>query len=425
MSKRLSVCLFGVPGSHLNLGVGALRAATIATLLAREPDTEVTVFDDGWGVRDGQAYVGERPVPIAQCGARDSRRVHRPEAYLNMRLSALLGGLNNAGLARIDRADAVLDVSGGDSFSDIYGMDRFRTVAWPKRLAVLRGRPLVLLPQTYGPFHGEKARTAAATLIRRSAMAWARDPDSFAALGELLGPDLNPARHREGVDVAFALAPRRLDEPTHGELSAWLDAAPGPVAGINVSGLMFLAESSARFGLTANGWEVVRRLCERILDEPDTRIILVPHVRGRGGPDDDNEAIARLHATLAQTHGDRVVVAPPGDPHQTKWVIARTSWFCGMRMHATIAALSSGVPAANVAYSQKARGVFATVGQERHVADARRLGDDELLGQLWESWRDRAVAAAELASRAPAATERAWAQMDEIIALARGPRVRS
>ncbi len=412
-------CLFGVPGSHLNLGVGALRAATLGMLLDRQPDAEITVFDDGWGIRPGEAYAGERAVPVTLCGARDSRRVHRPEAYLNMRMSALLGGLGNAALARIDAADAVLDVSGGDSFSDIYGMSRFRTVAWPKRIALLRGRPLVLLPQTYGPFEGERARREAASLVRRSTMAWARDPESYAALCELAGTGFDPARHREGVDVAFALTPRRLAEPAEAELLRWWSAAPGPVVGINVSGLMYLPESSARFGLTANGWEVVRALGTRLVKESEARIVIVPHVRGRGGPDDDNDATEALRAALADLDPARVTVAPPGDPHQTKWVIARTDWFCGMRMHATIAALSSGVPASIVAYSKKARGVFATVGQERQVADARQLDDEGLLAALWESWLDRDTARAELAPAAPAARGRAVAELDEIIAVAR------
>jgi len=412
----VKVCLFGVPGSHLNLGVGALRAATLGTLLARVPEADVTVFDDGWGIRPGTAYVGELPVPITLCGARDSRRVHRPEAYLNMRMSALLGGLGNAGLGRIDAADVVLDVSGGDSFSDIYGMPRLRTVAWPKRIALLRGRPLVLLPQTYGPFAADRARKLAGSLVAGATMAWARDPDSYAGLAELAGDELDPRRHREGVDVAFGLVPRRLDDA---RFAAWWEAAPGPVVGINVSGIMYFTESRARFGLTANGFAVVRALCTRLLKESDARIVLVPHVRGRGGPDDDNEAIEALRAALAELDPARVIVAPPGDPHQTKWVIGRTEWFCGMRMHATIAALSSGVPAAIVAYSKKARGVFATVGQERHVADARQLDDEGLLSALWESWQGREAARAELAVTAPAAAERAGAQFDEILAAVR------
>lgn len=420
----LAFCLFGVPGSHINLGVGALRAATLGTLLEKEPEAQVTVFDDGWGIREGHAHVGGRTVPITLCGARNSRRFHRPEAYLNMRVSAALGGLGNAGVARIGAADAVLDVSGGDSFSDIYGPHRFRTVAWPKRLAVLRRRPLVFLPQTYGPFKDAAIRAEAAELVRRSAMAWARDPDSFANLRELAGADFDPARHREGVDVAFALAPRPPDEPGLTQLLTWWSAQPGPVVGVNVSGLMF-QQAGEQFGLKANGWAVVLRLCQRLLAEEGVRIMLVPHVRGGSGTDSDDAATERLRGELAATYGDRVAVVPSGlDPHQAKWVIARTDWFVGMRMHATIAALSTGVPVANIAYSLKSRGVFATVGQEEHVADARGLSDIELFDVLWRSWEGRDKARAELTVRAPAAAARAGAQMDEIIAVARTEQAR-
>ena len=421
----LSACLFGVPGSQQNLGVGALRAATLGGLLAREPAADVTVFDDGWGQRSGHAFVAGRPVPISLSGARHSRRYHRPESYLNMRVSAALGGLGNAGLAKIDTADVVFDVSGGDSFSDIYGEHRFRTVAWPKRLALLRRRPLVLLPQTYGPFRSNRIRAEAAALIRGAAMAWARDPESFAALTDLLGPDLDPERHREGVDVAFALEPRPPDEPAYQWLAGWFDAAPGPVAGVNVSGLMARPEGIARFGLAGDGGQVARRLCEQLLDGPDTRVIIVPHVRSPSGTDDDTAASERLYAALAVRYGERVALSPSGlDPHQTKWVIARTTWFCGMRMHATIAALSSAVPAAILAYSGKALGVFTSVGQQRHVADARRMRDDDLLDALWRSWSRRAEAAAELALRTPIAIRRAAAQMDEFVAVARAERGR-
>ena len=96
-----------------------------------------------------------------------------------------------------------------------------------------------------------------------------------------------------------------------------------------------------------------------------------------------------------------------------------------MRMHATIAALSSGVPAAIVAYSVKARGVFASVGQQRHVADARRLDDDALLDALWRSCH-RAQAGRRRAGGAGPGGDRAGRgeQMDEIVAVARAERDR-
>ncbi|MFB9239232.1 polysaccharide pyruvyl transferase family protein [Plantactinospora siamensis] len=415
---RFRACLFGTGGAPANLGVAALRAAALDLLLTRLPDARITVFDDGWGQRPGQAHVAGRPRPVRLVGARRSRRVHRPESYLNMRVSAAFGGLGNAGLAAIDAADAVFDLSGGDSFTDGYGERRFRMVAWPKRLALLRGRPLVLLPQTYGPFRSPRLRQTAAGLVRGAAMAWARDPDSYAALGELLGPDLDPARHRSGVDLAFALRPHEPAAPARDAVAAWLAAARGPVIGLNVSGLLTRAESMVRFRLRSDCLRVARLLAAEVLAEPDTRVLLVPHVRAPGKPDDDTVVTERLHEQLARRYGDRVALAPAGlDPHQTKWLIGRTDWFCGMRMHAAIAALSCGVPAAVLAYSDKAAGVFAVAGQRRWVADARRCGDEELVAHLRAAWRGRAATAADLAGRLPAVRSRVDDQLDAILAL--------
>src|SRR5690606_16748007 len=103
----------------------------------------------------------------------------------------------------IAKARAVLDVSGGDSFTDLYGPRRFEGIVLPKLAAIDAGVPLVLLPQTYGPFNTRRCRRIAERVARRSATAWARDERSFAALRELLGNEYDAKRHRSGVDVAF------------------------------------------------------------------------------------------------------------------------------------------------------------------------------------------------------------------------------
>lgn len=419
-TQQSAFCLFGASGAQYNLGVGALRAATLGTLLGQRPESTVTVFDDGWGVRPGETYVAGESRSITLCGARLSRRLYRPEAFLTMRVSGMLGGWRNAGLANIDAATAVLDVSGGDSFSDLYGERTFRMVAWPKRLALLRGRPLVFLPQTYGPFRSQRLRAHAASLVRRSALAWARDPYSYEALRDLLGEDFDPARHRLGVDVAFALEPRPPAVAARDRLTDWWQAQPGPVVGVNASGFLLDHRGRAQFDLRADGWRVMLRLCRALLEEAGARIVLIPHVYGAAGhPDDDLVPLARLRRALAPEFGNRIAVAPRElDAHQAKWIISRTSWFVGTRMHATIAALSAGVPAAIIAYSMKARGVFATVGLEHDVADARHLDDESLFEVLWRSWARRSAGAVTLSERLPAVRRRAAEQIAETVDVA-------
>ncbi len=112
----------------------------------------------------------------------------RSDSLFNMRISAKLGGLANPGVKAIAEADAVLDISGGDSFADIYGIKRFKGITQPKQLSIDLGTPLILLPQTYGPFDQAKTRREASAVVKKTSMAWARDERSFESLKELFVP---------------------------------------------------------------------------------------------------------------------------------------------------------------------------------------------------------------------------------------------
>ncbi|WP_412542038.1 polysaccharide pyruvyl transferase family protein [Longispora sp. K20-0274] len=407
----MKVALFGSNGEARNRGVAALATATATGILSRVPDAEVTWYDDGWGVRPDPKLPG-----VTRVGARLTRRYHRPESYHHMAVSAALGGIGNPGAARLNAADAVLDTSGGDSFTDLYSPVRWRLVNWPKKLAVARSRPLIFLPQTYGPFHGDATRREARELVLAAAGAWARDPDSFARLKELVGGGFDPAKHRQGVDVAFALPTRPFESE---ELEAWLALGGGEVAVLNVSGLL-LDPAETRFGLSADLVKVVEVLTRRLLDD-GARLLFVPHVSTPGARDDDDAITQTLVSRLAKEYGpERVAAAPAGlDCQESKWLIGRGDWLCGMRMHATIAALSSGVPAACVAYSDKARGVFATAGQGHRVADARTLDTDTLLSELWDSWTARAATREELVTGSARARTAAGQQLDDLVGLIR------
>ncbi|MBW3547418.1 MAG: polysaccharide pyruvyl transferase family protein [Actinobacteria bacterium] len=412
------MCLFGAPGDTPNFGVSALMYATISGIAQRRPEASVTVFDNGWGVRPASTSVGERPFSYQLCGARLSRRYHRPESLWNMRVSGWLRGLGNAGVRLVRDADAVLDVSGGDSFSDLYGQKRFRSMVLPKLIALEQRTPLILLPQTYGPFSDATARRAAASVVRRASMAWARDADSFQALRELLGEAFDATRHFLGVDMAFGLEPVEPPTPISDWVRAWFsEDADAPIAGLNVSGLLYNDATAAhRYGLRADYRTAVSGLLRQLLQESDARVLLIPHVAGGASKESDVNACAHLLGSLSPGDRERVTIGPePHGPREAKWLIAQLDWFCGTRMHATIAALSSGVPAAAIAYSVKTRGVFATCGQQEQVADARHLEPDGVVAVLWKGWCDREAIRADLAAQLPRTVERAQRQMDAIV----------
>lgn len=412
------MCLFGAPLDTGNLGVSALGLSTLGALLRRRHDARLTVFDNGRGVRHSRCDLPDGPSGSVELrGAWHSRRWYRPESLRAMQAASFLRPTPNPNVAAIDAADCVLDISGGDSFSDIYGTKRFDRVTLPKRIALRRGVPLVLLPQTYGPFTERRNAGLARQIIASSASAWARDPASHERLQDLLGSDYDPARHTEGVDVAFSLPTRRPTDGLAALIEHWTSGTE--LVGVNVSGLLFQdgVGSSSAFGLTADYRTAMQGLVQRFLEQSDARVVLVPHVTG--SRESDIAACEDLVESLPTT--DRVHVLPAGlDAMQTKWVISQTTWFTGARMHATIAALSTSTPVGGVAYSDKMAGVFDSCGVATEVVDARSLGTEDVVDALWDGYQRRSRTAATLRGHVPDTIARCEAAFDEIIGTLQG-----
>lgn len=418
---RRSVCVLGAAGDTTNLGVDALLESILVGFARTLPGVDVTVFDNGLGLRAGRLPTATGDIAFDLLGIRSSRRVWRPESLANMAMSARVGLRHNIGVRRLRDADVVVDISGGDSFSDIYGAERFKAIAGQKAVALSTGTPLILLPQTYGPFSGARTRVAAADLVRRSAMAWARDTASFAVLRDLLGGDVDARRHRQGVDVAFAL-PQRQPSALDPTIGSWLSSGDH-VFGLNVSGLLANDDASqADFGLRSNYAHLVQRVARRVLDQTDARVLLVPHVLSDlWVVESDVAASRRLAATLAAEHPDRVAVLEGIDQAQeVKWVIGRCTAFCGTRMHSTIAALSSHTPALALAYSPKTQGVFDSCGQGHRVADLRTHGVDSVEAQVMDLWRTRNRVANQLAAAVPAVVRQSTAPFEAIATMVTG-----
>ncbi len=371
----IHVGLFGGPLDTGNLGVSALGIASVRGIQSVCPDARITIFDDGRGIRHETLAAGDWTTPVEIEGCSYSRRFYRPTNQQQAYLFARLGmGRLHPFLRRLSGMDAILDISGGDSFSDLYGDWRFRAVTAPKRLALVTST-LLLLPQTYGPFRDPARRALAASLMARAQQLWARDARSLDVAREMLGPRFDPDRHRAGVDVAFGLPARPpRDLRARAEVEAVVDGSV-PVFGLNVSGLLYHARDEGRsaFGLQTSYRDLVLEIARTLLTRHACRLLLVSHVAPPCTPDEDDrtaclDLLQRLPAELRA----RAFAAPAlTDPMETKWVVGRCQWFCGTRMHSCIAGLSQAVPTATLAYSDKSLGVFETVDAGDWVFDPR------------------------------------------------------
>ena len=360
----LNVALLSHLSRNANLGVGALSVCDVEILRGAGRDLGVplrfTVIDSA----------GPRPSVLKgeDIDFRPVRTLREP----------------HKALAILRRADLAVDICGGDSFADIYGPKRLRTMMMLQGMALASRTPLVFAPQTIGPFERPASRRLARAILNRAAVVATRDALSTKALR-----DLGVEGGIEASDVAlrlpFEAPPPRAD-------------GARPRVGINPSGLLAAGGYTGKGELGLSG-EAYRGMLKGIVDGlqalPEApEVHLVPHVvPGDGGVEDDARACRELAALCPGA-----VVAPEFDtPSEAKGYIAGMDFFAGARMHACIAAFSSGVPVVPMAYSRKFAGLFGTLGYDRTV-DCRTEGAEAITAAVLRGFADRAALAAEAAA---------------------------
>ena len=406
------------------MGVSALFASASSGLLRRIPDLDLAIFDSGNGVRKEMFRVnGDDPVLLRFVGIRIGRRYYRYENLQFMRLASKLGGFGTRicpGLRCIAESKVVCDVSGGDSFTDMYPDDRIEEHAGYKELVLDSGLPLVLLPQTYGPF--DKSLERATRIVRNCEACFARDERSFETLKTMLGSEFDPDRHRSGVDMAFGLEARKPQENLHSDIQDWIDDGASPLVGFNVSGLIGRSPETGRehYGFKADYRAVLLGFFTELLSTTDSRVVLIPHVMSPYSEESDSLASQWVIDALPREYADRIRMSSVDlDQCEVKWLISKMDWFCGTRMHATIAALSSEVPTATISYSDKALGVFESCGQGGEVFDPRVLGSNVIVEALIDAFHRRVEVKASLTNSIGRVRAQASSQMDEIAEIVR------
>ncbi|MDX2187612.1 MAG: polysaccharide pyruvyl transferase family protein [Opitutaceae bacterium] len=296
------------------------------------------------------------------------------------------------------------DIRGGDSFSDIYGFQRYLLATLAVASVIFVKGDIVQFPQTYGPYKSWWSRVIARWILKHSSVIIARDTKSQAVAQSLVGSGktvhLSP-------DVAFALTPREPEQPEAAELTTRLG---DKLIGVNINALMFHGgyNRDNQFGLKIDYKEFSHRVVSELLKLHEGSILLVPHTFApEGDIESDNHVCEMIWSSLTKEEQKRTFVLRGAlDCHELKAMIGKCEFFVGARMHSCIGALSQGVPCVGIAYSMKFKGVFESVGMGDFVVDAREVTTEVALERVRACYIARANAAPMLKQASMDARER-------------------
>lgn len=362
--KRVTIGLLWHSLTSNNLGVGALTESQIAICLAAGEQACVDVDFILFGTTGGSDYF-PLGVPIRKGSTASIKQI-------------LFG--NFTFLNELDQCDLVLDIGEGDSFTDIYGLKRFVAFFLSKLIVLAKRKTLILSPQTIGPFDYWFTRTLAAAIMKRCKRVYARDGQSMAYL-ESLGVSDNTA---EAIDVAFRLPYRCPERESNEQVRI----------GINISGLLYAGgyTRNNQFSLTLDYRSLIRDLLNELTKDPGNQVWLIPHVATDLNPvEDDRVAIDAFAKEFPN-----VICAPSfKSPSDAKSFISGMDFMTGGRMHACIAAFSSGVPVVPLAYSRKFNGLFASLNYQ-WVADGKTMNNQEAFKLIMQGFRERDLLATQI-----------------------------
>ncbi|MCK4793078.1 MAG: polysaccharide pyruvyl transferase family protein [Desulfobacteraceae bacterium] len=388
-----------------NLGLSALAEGSIKCILDRWPSAEVILLGHDTVEREHRLRLFDREVRVMTMPVRFCKNVFLPYHFCILLLNALLLKVLpwkrfrnllsaiNPYVKTLLETDLVFDITGGDSFSDIYGMRRFIIDSLRTLLVLQFGKKLIMLPQTYGPFSKPIAKALARRILNHATVVYSRDRSGVDYVKNLLNAENTDGKIRYLPDVAFVLDSHR-PASTNISLLEKIKAKSKVVVGLNINGLLFHGgyTQNNMFNLKTDYRGLIHPIIDLLMKYDSTAVLLVPHVFPPPSLEVESDLIAcrEVYEPTVGKYKNRIFLARGKYNHnESKYIIGMCDFFIGSRMHACIAALSQNIPVVGLAYSKKFRGVFETVGAEQHVVDMRQAKIEEILTTIARAFKQR------------------------------------
>lgn len=264
----------------------------------------------------------------------------------------------------LSRTTLVAAINGGDGFSDIYNTNTFLGRLSDTRIAMRKNIPLIILPQTIGPFEIKNNEIIAEKVLRYALKIYVRD-NKYVHILDQLG-----LKYEKSKDLSYYMKPERWE----------IEIETGAI-GINVSGLAYSNNFRNLSGQFYYYPELINQLISHFRDK-GRKVYLIPHSYQYGNPEPDNDDMLACHYAYNKLKDKTNVVFVDKNltSPQVKYLISKMSFFIGTRMHANFAAIYSGVPVFGLSYSYKFKGAFDANGLngDKQTAKINYLKKEEI-----------------------------------------------
>lgn len=362
-----------------NRGDAALLGVMLDQLRQAYPGAELTIagfedprhrphFEGTANLGSMRRYVGDEKVGRTR---RVLRKVlvlavallalTRPTRELLLAVAGVLPAEVRAELRAVAGSDLVVAPGGGflNARDDLASDLSIFFLLLPLWLAQRFGVPVVLGPQSYGPFPRPRQRAMIRRVLSHARLVAAREDIS---VGCLLDAGVPADRVVRGVDSGFAFTGRsRLDWRRR------LGVGPADTLVVVTARRWLPPAQQDRYERS------LASLIEHLLARADHHVVLAPQVTCAFQDDDDRIVNRRLaeqvdHARLHVLTDDSL------DHHDMHALYAGAQYIVGTRFHSVIFGLTAGVPCLAIEYDHKTRGIMRDLGLEEwvvRIADVR------------------------------------------------------
>lgn len=386
--------------SYRNAGDAAL--ADMVVRLLRESFKEATLtlaMDDpgsyagqlqtvtsfmGWFKSDNSAHTGWRWFDICVLGFQSLFAVLTQHLF-GRPLLFLANRRHRETLTAYLDADFVVSCAGNFLYSSgKLGLAFFFSI-FTLAYAWMAGKPLYLMPQSFGPFTRFWEKALMRWIISKMHLTFVREPVSWEVL-QSLGAPLDHCILVPDIAFAFPAAPRADGMALLS--SAGFDMLGPPSMGVTV--VNWQGQSRA-FNAQAAYEEAVAEAIRSFISQTGGRAVIFSQVCGPTRVDDDRIPARRVYDKVCDLGQDRVLLVDRFlPPALLKSVYGLMDVFLGTRLHSNVFALGAGVPVVAIAYQYKTRGVMRMLGLESWVVDIEQVTGPQLRRLMERAVTDRA-----------------------------------